>query len=264
MTKLLFLFLFFTCTVFANFKLPKNSPYPGGIAVVNIGKSDKYVLFDNKKVFTIKNGDNWYALVGIGLNETRKKITIRVSGRLKEIDLKSKEYTKQYITLKGDRKKYVGLSKKNLDRHYKEKAQSKNALHSYSKLKVKNLDFVKPVNKKFSDSFGKRRYFNNQPRKPHSGTDMSAKLGTPIKAVLDGTVKIAKDFFFSGNVIYLDHGKGLITVYAHLDKFKVKAGDKVKQNDIIGLVGKTGRVTGAHLHYGVGLNGNMIDPKLFY
>jgi murein DD-endopeptidase MepM/ murein hydrolase activator NlpD len=93
---------------------------------------------------------------------------------------------------------------------------------------------------------------------------MPAKLGTPIKAVLDGKVMIAKNFFFSGNVIYIDHGKGLISLYAHLNKFNVKVGDKVKKNQIIGKVGKTGRVTGAHLHYGIALNGNMVDPKLFY
>jgi len=144
------------------------------------------------------------------------------------------------------------------------KTPDKKVLNSYTSKEILNFKFAKPINAKFSDSFGKRRFFNNQPRKPHSGTDMPAKLGTPIKAVLDGKVMIAKNFFFSGNVIYIDHGKGLISLYAHLNKFNVKVGDKVKKNQIIGKVGKTGRVTGAHLHYGIALNGNMVDPKLFY
>jgi murein DD-endopeptidase MepM/ murein hydrolase activator NlpD len=141
---------------------------------------------------------------------------------------------------------------------------SKKVLQSYSSVDIGDLKFAKPVNTNFSNTYGKRRYFNNQPRKPHSGTDMSAKQGTPIKAPLSGRVKIAKEFFFSGNVIYIDHGRGLVTMYAHLDKFHVKDGDFVFKGDIIGKVGKTGRVTGPHLHYGVALNGNMVDPKLFY
>jgi murein DD-endopeptidase MepM/ murein hydrolase activator NlpD len=248
---------------FAN-QLEQDSAYPGGIAVVDIGPSNKSVTFDNKRVFTIKRDGNWYALIGISLSEKRKSIKVNIGKKEKIIKIGTKEYKKQYITLDGKKKKYVGLSKKNLDRHYKEKALSKEVLNSFSSSDIDKLQFVKPVNSSFSQSFGKRRYFNNQPRKPHSGSDMSGKIGTPIKAALAGKVKIARDFFFSGNIIYLDHGQGLITLYAHLDSFDVKEGDYVEKGQIIGKVGKTGRVTGPHLHYGVALNGNMVDPKLFY
>jgi murein DD-endopeptidase MepM/ murein hydrolase activator NlpD len=260
--KLIYIFLFLPFLLFA---MPKNSPYPGGVAVIDLGYKKQNVTFDGKKVFVNQEKNKkWYAWVGISLAEKRKSIDIKIENQTKTINLKSKEYKKQYITLKGDRKKYVGLSKENLNRHYGEKALSKKVLQSYSSVDIGDFKFAKPVNTNFSNTYGKRRYFNNQPRKPHSGTDMSAKQGTPIKAPLSGRVKIAKEFFFSGNVIYIDHGRGLVTMYAHLDKFHVKDGDFVFKGDIIGKVGKTGRVTGPHLHYGVALNGNMVDPKLFY
>ncbi len=123
---------------------------------------------------------------------------------------------------------------------------------------------IKPINTKFSDDYGKRRYFNNQPRKPHSGVDLAAKEGTPIKSPLAGEVVEEGSFFFNGNVVFVDHGLGLVSMYCHLSKSNVKKGDKLKQGEVLGYVGKTGRVTGAHLHWGVSMNGNMIDPTLFF
>ena len=104
--------------------------------------------------------------------------------------------------------------------------------------------------------------FNQQPRRPHSGLDIAAPEGTPIKAVESRKVIEADDFFFSGNVVYIDHGQGLISMYAHMHSMAVKPGQQVKRGDIIGTVGQTGRVTGAHLHLGILANQTLIDPVL--
>jgi murein DD-endopeptidase MepM/ murein hydrolase activator NlpD len=252
-------------------KLPKHTPYVGGIAVLALGEYDKsqepQVDYNTKRVMTIYKDGRWYALVGIPLSEKSKDIKVKVSYKdgsniTKSIKLVDKEYKKQYITLKTN--KHVYLSKEDLARHKKEKKQSREVLDSYKNQNLSDLTMLLPVKSKLKGDFGKRRYFNNQPRKPHSGIDLSAPTGTPILAPLDGKVMIAKEFFFSGNVVYIDHGRGLVSMYAHLSKFDVKVGDIVKKGQIIGKVGATGRVTGPHLHFGVALNGNMINPELLF
>jgi murein DD-endopeptidase MepM/ murein hydrolase activator NlpD len=125
------------------------------------------------------------------------------------------------------------------------------------------MDFIQPVNGVISGSYGKRRVFNGQPRRPHSGMDIAAPKGVPVVSPAHGTVIESGDFFFSGNLVYIHHGQGLISLYAHLDETRVSTGDRVSKGQVIGTVGATGRVTGPHLHWSVGLNGSWVDPALF-
>lgn len=121
--------------------------------------------------------------------------------------------------------------------------------------------FILPVEGRVSGHFGNQRIFNGTPKSPHTGTDIAAPEGTSVKAAGDGKVILSgKDYFYTGNMVIIDHGQGLQTIYAHLKEAKVKEGDTVKQGDIIGLVGKTGRATGAHLHWGASLNNVRFRP----
>jgi murein DD-endopeptidase MepM/ murein hydrolase activator NlpD len=126
-----------------------------------------------------------------------------------------------------------------------------------------DLDFIVPAEGELSSRFGLRRFFNEKPRNPHSGLDLAVARGTPVKASSSGKVLAADNYFFNGKTVFIDHGNGLVTMYCHLDKFKVKAGQKVEKGQLIGLSGMTGRATGPHLHWSVMLNGEMVDPELF-
>jgi len=120
-----------------------------------------------------------------------------------------------------------------------------------------------PVRGPLSGVFGSQRVLNGKPKRPHNGSDVAAPHGSPITAPADGVVALAvPDMFYTGMTVMLDHGFGLTTVYAHMSAISVTKGQLVKKGKPIGRVGKTGRVTGAHLHWGATLFGTHLDPAL--
>lgn len=137
------------------------------------------------------------------------------------------------------------------------------ARQRFSQESFSGTGFSWPLQGRISGIYGSQRVLNGKPRAPHLGVDIAAPAGTPILAPAAATVALAYDeMFFSGKLIILDHGLGLSTVYAHMSRLAVKAGDKVKRGAVIGAVGATGRVTGPHLHWGVHLFGLGLDPAL--
>jgi murein DD-endopeptidase MepM/ murein hydrolase activator NlpD len=122
--------------------------------------------------------------------------------------------------------------------------------------------FLKPANGPVSGVFGSQRILNGKPKDPHMGMDIAAGKGAPIMAPEDGTVRLLRDMYYTGNTLLLDHGCGVSTVYAHMEKVFVKEGDAIKRGQKIGLVGATGRATGPHLHWGLNLMNLRLDPEL--
>ena len=120
--------------------------------------------------------------------------------------------------------------------------------------------FIVPCEGQANDNFGERRIFNNEPRSQHSGVDISSPYGAPVRASNSGRVVLAKNLYFAGNTVIIDHGLGVFTAYLHFSKILAKRGDMVSRGDIIGEIGATGRVTGPHLHWGVRVSGSRIDP----
>ncbi|MDQ7075017.1 MAG: peptidoglycan DD-metalloendopeptidase family protein [Gammaproteobacteria bacterium] len=266
--KLLILLLLPAFTL-AN-ELPTASAVPGGIAIIPLAAEQAgkpHVRYIKRKVMVIKNDDqSWSAVIGLPLSIKpgthhlsvqwpNKKTNQRIA-----FEVKPYEYESQYLTIKNKRK--VNPYKNDMQRIKKERRRSGKAKFQWSH-QTPHFDFIRPVSGPESSQFGLRRFFNKQPRRPHGGLDIAAAEGTPIYAPADGKVVEAGNFFFNGNCVFLEHGQGLISFYAHMNKIKVKIGDTVKQGEQIGEVGQTGRVTGPHLHWSVGLNGTWINPKLF-
>lgn len=120
--------------------------------------------------------------------------------------------------------------------------------------------FAAPARAEISDVFASERIFNGKTSSPHLGLDFRVPSGTPVQAMNDGTVLLARPLYFEGNFVVIDHGQGLLTLYLHLSEFKVKEGDRVKRGQQIGLSGGTGRATGPHLHVAVRWQGTYLDP----
>lgn len=123
--------------------------------------------------------------------------------------------------------------------------------------------FQWPVLGRISGVYGSQRILNGEARQPHYGVDIAAPKGTPIHAMADGAVTLAhQDMFFTGKTVVIDHGHGLTSVYAHMDRIDLNPGDVVRKGDVIGVIGQTGRVTGPHTHWGVLLFTTPLDPAL--
>ena len=122
--------------------------------------------------------------------------------------------------------------------------------------------FVRPVPGRVNGAFGSRSVFNGEPRQPHGGADFLSPTGTPIHAPNSGRVLLARNLYFTGNTVVIDHGLGVFSLLAHLSVVGVREGDTVNRGEIIGKVGATGRVTGPHLHWAVRMNGARVDPTV--
>lgn len=249
-------------------QLPESQPVPGGIAVItlkNYGTTPQ-AFFNHKPVMVVNHDtDDYTVLVGLPLATKPGEHALEVrrhSGKTEHVTftVTGRDYERQYITLKN--KRMVNPEKRDMTRISKEQQRIRKALTSWSPNTPETLQLALPVDGPVSSTFGLRRFFNDQPRKPHSGLDLAAPEGTSIKAPASGHIIDTGNFYFNGNTVFIDHGQGLVTMYCHLSRIDVTPGQIIRSGDIIGAVGKTGRVTGAHLHWGVSLNDARIDPVI--
>jgi murein DD-endopeptidase MepM/ murein hydrolase activator NlpD len=252
----------------ASFALPTPALVPGGVAVVQVASSNQpapAVWLGDRRVMVVRDGESWSAIVGIALSTEPGTQTLRVepargSEREVQFTVTPKAYATQSLTVEGRK---VNPLPEDMARIDAETARTQHALATWRATDDVPVALAPPAAGERQSSFGMRRIFNGEARKPHSGMDISAPAGAPIVAPAAGVVLDAGDFFFNGNTVFIDHGQGLVTMYCHLSRIDVKPGQSLAAGAPIGLVGATGRVTGAHLHFGVSLNGTMVDPALF-
>lgn len=252
----------------AGFIAPRNSAVPGGVVTFTLpgGQDEKPVVTHaGRPVMVVRQGDAWLAVVGIPLDVEPGEQAIDVqqpSHDPRQIPFKvlPKQYRTQQLKVAPGQ---VNLSPENEERAARESEKVRAALATFSPDAPVTLRMAQPVPGPRSSSFGLRRVFNGESRRPHSGMDIAAPTGTPIKAPLAGKVIDVGEYFFNGGNVMIDHGQGLVTMYCHLSKTRVELGQDLVAGDVIGDVGATGRVTGPHLHWGVALSGVMVDPALF-
>lgn len=247
--------------------LPRNEPVPGGVAVVDLGETSDAVPragLDGRRLAVVRENGRWFALLGIALETPPGPLTLSLTAGAKlrnlTVEVRPKFYPTQRLTIR-DRHK-VEPDEAELVRIADEKAVT-DAIKANFLDQAAQTEFLLPATGPLSSRFGLRRIFNGQPRNPHAGLDVAAATGMPVKAPAAGVVVSARDYFFNGNTVFIDHGQGLITAAMHLSRIDVKEGQAVKQGDTLGAVGATGRVTGPHLHWAVFLNGTAVNPELF-
>jgi murein DD-endopeptidase MepM/ murein hydrolase activator NlpD len=149
------------------------------------------------------------------------------------------------------------------DRIREEYQQGMIARNTYTQVGLTQATMGLPLKGITSSEFGVRRFINGQPRNRHIGLDIAAAEGTPVKAPMKGKVILSGNFFYKGNVIYIDHGDGLVSSYSHLSNKAINLNQIVSRGEVVGYVGSTGRVTGPHLHWEVFFLGIPINPEIF-
>lgn len=250
-----------------SYTLPRESAVPGGVKILKLdvhSNAMPYVDVDGERALVVQDNAAWIAIIGIPLTAplAPRQVIVRSGDSRQEIQftIGNKQYASQSLKVAPGQ---VNLSKADLDRVTREKKIIGHALSRWSDVQPAALRMPQPVPGVRTSSFGSRRIFNGESRNPHSGMDIAAPAGTPIRAPLAGTVIDTGDYFFNGNTVFVDHGRGLISMYCHLSAIAVKPGEHVAAGATLGKVGMTGRATGPHLHWGLSLNRAWVDPELF-
>jgi murein DD-endopeptidase MepM/ murein hydrolase activator NlpD len=251
----------------AGFELPQESAVPGGVKIIRLGAAGAampYVDADGHRALVVQDGAGWVAVIGIPLSASlgAHQVVVHQNDGRQEIDFTvvDKRYASQSLKVAP---RHVDLSSADLARVTREKVQIDQALSHWTEPPPESLRLPPPVPGVRSSSFGLRRIFNGESRSPHSGMDIAAASGTPVLSPIAGTVVDTGEYFFTGNTVFVDHGRGLISMYCHLSAIDVKPGRRLAAGTRIGAVGMTGRATGPHLHWALSLNRAWVDPALF-
>ncbi|TDJ46545.1 MAG: M23 family metallopeptidase [Gammaproteobacteria bacterium] len=240
--------------------LQLGQPHEAGLTSID-------VTWNERRIPYVRVADRWMTVIGIDLDTDEGNYPIEVSLRYADgrvatrtdlVRVQSQRFPTTELTVAPQ---YVNLSPEDQERAARESRQI-NAIYSTLTPEAYWLQpFQVPIpGTTGGRNFGHRRVFNGESRAPHSGADLSAVTGTEILAVNAGRIVLAKNLFFSGNAVFIDHGLGVYSTYLHLSEMFVEPGTMVEQGQVIGLAGATGRVTGPHLHWGVRVLSARVDP----
>ena len=210
----------------------------------------------------------WFALAGVSIETAPGKYSLELTGIstsktpltfTRNFAVTKTKYPQIKVELTVE-KKFTEPNPEQLQQAEESKRIKQDYLNRVTPDREWNGNFKAPADAAISDVFGSQRIFNGKAQSPHQGLDFRVPTGTPVRAMNDGTVLLARPLYFEGNFVVIDHGQGLETLYLHLSEFKVKEGDAVKRGQEIGLSGGTGRATGPHLHVAVRWQGTYLDP----
>jgi len=242
---------------------------PGEVIVLTIvppqsADTIRVRVFD-REIPAYRDGDSWRAIVGVDLDV--KPGTYRVSVEsVRPGDVSRGRYDLRIVprTFRTRRltvnQAFVTPPTSEQPRIAREAALLSSTWHSSSANRLWTTPFVRPVPHAANSAFGTRSVFNGTPRNSHGGADFLSPAGTPVHAPNAGRIVVARSLYFSGNAVIIDHGLGVFSMLAHLSRIDVQEGDVVTAGQLVGLVGATGRVTGAHLHWAVRAGDARVDP----
>jgi len=256
--------LFFTIIIFfisnSLYALELKGTFNQGNLIIGKTEPGSKVIIDNNKVKVSNNG-----FFAFGLSKNRKNdVLIEVTKNNISKKIIKKVYKKKYQI-----QKINGLPKNQVTppKEVYERIKKDNKLIADSRSVDSNLNFFfnefkLPINNSIiTGVYGSQRILNGIPKSPHYGLDFAAKEGTKVKAMLDGVVTLSeKNLYYTGGTVVFDHGHGVSTLYMHMKNIYVKKGQNIKQGEIIGTVGKTGRATGAHLDVRLNWFNIKLDP----
>ena len=220
----------------------------------------------NFTLYSLPNGQGYTGMIGADLKTEPGEYILAIKGQNgllidhKAIQVVDHDYGTRNITVE---EKFVEFDDATLARIKEENQRQAAVYTTYTLERHWQGAFIKPLNSVVVGKFGRKSIINGQPRSPHGGVDLRGAVGTPIKAPADGRVALTMDSYFSGKLVLIDHGQGLVSAYRHLSKISVQEGQMLRQGETLGLVGATGRVTGPHLHFDIHLQNATIDPLAF-
>jgi murein DD-endopeptidase MepM/ murein hydrolase activator NlpD len=210
----------------------------------------------------------WYGFAGVGVDAAggRDRLTLEATTaggrRFSYVHPVRIEPMNYHATALSVASQYTEPDAETLARIQEEHEIKKEALDCVTPRRLWSGNFETPVDSRTTGEFGTRRMFNRKVQSIHQGLDFRAEIGTPVGAMNGGVVILAREMFYEGGFVVIDHGQGLLTLYMHLSEIKVREGDSVEARQIIGLSGGTGRATAPHLHVGVRWQGIYLDPAV--
>lgn len=212
----------------------------------------------------------WFALAGVSIETAPGTYALELSGEPAGTKAKSSEvtYSRKFAVARANypkieltvNKQFTEPNPDQVKQIEEDQKTKKDYLNRVTPVREWSGNFNPPSNAAISDVFGTARVFNGKTQSSHLGLDFRVPSGTPVDAMNDGTVLLARPLYFEGNCVVIDHGQGLLTIYMHLSQFAVEEGDRVKRGQQVGLSGGTGRATGPHLHVAVRWQGTYLDP----
>lgn len=234
----------------------------GGLAVVRVAASRASGSFEGKRLAFFPAGDHAVALLGVDLDHPPGAFRLEITGLgaapvVRSVEVLARRFPEERLTVP---RTYTELDPATLRRVVREQKLLESLWPKSAARRLWRGDFLFPASGPEGSPFGLRRFFNGEPRSPHAGLDIRAPAGTPVRASNRGRVVLARELFFTGNSVILDHGLGLFTLYVHLSAMAVRRGAVVDKGEEIGKVGATGRATGPHLHFAVRIGQARIDP----
>jgi murein DD-endopeptidase MepM/ murein hydrolase activator NlpD len=209
----------------------------------------------------------WYGVAGVGVDAAgardRLKLAATTAGGVTfsyvyPVRVERVKYRTAPLHVPAQ---YTEPDAETLARIEEEQSLKKEIFAQVNPFRLWSGNFEAPVYSRVTSEFGVHRTFNRKVQSVHQGSDFRAETGTPVEAMNSGVVVVARDMFYEGGFVVIDHGQGLSTLYMHLSEIKVREGDSVTKRQVIGLSGATGRATAPHLHVGVRWQGIYLDPE---